>query len=107
MNLLSHNIKVALRNILKYKVQTLVSVLSLAVGMVTLSVVHSFLLNFQLPAICSEPYYDRTCAINFSMKQTQTSVNVNADIVRALNANGGLRSIEAGPYAPNGIVQGA
>ena len=107
MNLLSHNIKVALRNILKYKVQTLVSVLSLAVGMVTLSVVHSFLLNFQPSAICSEPYYDRTCAINFSMKQTQTSVNVNADIVRALNANGGLRSIEAGPYAPNGIVQGA
>lgn len=42
MNMLLHNLKVALRNILKYKVQTLGSILSLAIGMVTLAVVHSF-----------------------------------------------------------------
>lgn len=40
--MLLHNLKVALRNILKYKVQTLGSILSLAIGMVTLAVVHSY-----------------------------------------------------------------
>ena len=40
MNMLLHNLKVALRNILKYKVQTLGSIMSLAIGMVTLAVVH-------------------------------------------------------------------
>ena len=32
MNMLLHNLKVALRNILKYKVQTLGSILSLAIA---------------------------------------------------------------------------
>lgn len=51
MNMLLHNLKVALRNILKYKVQTLGSILSLAIGMVTLATVHSFLQNFRMASI--------------------------------------------------------
>ena len=38
MNMIYHNLKVALRNSLKYKVQTMSSILSLAIGMVTLDV---------------------------------------------------------------------
>lgn len=49
--MLLHNLKVALRNILKYKVQTLGSILSLAIGMVTLATVHSFLQNFRMASI--------------------------------------------------------
>lgn len=51
MNMLLHNLKVALRNILKYKVQTLGSILSLAIGMVTLATVHSFLQNFRMASL--------------------------------------------------------
>ena len=38
-----HNLKVALRNLLKYKLQTFISVLSIAVGIVTLAFTHAAL----------------------------------------------------------------
>ena len=109
MNMLSHNLKVALRNILKYKVQTLGSILSLAIGMVTLAVVHSFLQNFRMPSISNEAYYDRVYTIRFDSiqkRQTDDPINANGDIIRAIKANGGLRCIEQGPYAPNGLMSG-
>ena len=46
-----HNLKVASRNLMKYKLQTLISVVSIAIGIVTLSFAHSALLNFMLSAI--------------------------------------------------------
>ena len=67
--MLLHNLKVALRNILKYKVQTLGSILSLAIGMVTLATVHSFLLNFRMASINHEPYYDRVYNLRFDSIQ--------------------------------------
>ena len=109
MNMLLHNLKVALRNILKYKVQTLGSILSLAIGMVTLAVVHSFLQNFRMPSISHEAYYDRVYTIRFDSiqkRQTDDPINTNGDIIRAIKANGGLRCIEQGPYAPNGLMSG-
>lgn len=109
MNMLLHNIKVALRNLLKYKVQTLMSILSLSIGMVTLSVVHSLMLNFRPSAITHEPYYERACVIEYDSirgGQSDERIHLNGDIVRALKANGGLRSIEQGPYAPNGYTLG-
>ena len=109
MNMLLHNLKVALRNILKYKVQTLGSILSLAIGMVTLAVVHSFLQNFRMPSISHEAYYDRVYTIRFDSiqkRQTDDPINANGDIIRAIKANGGLRCIEQGPYAPNGLMSG-
>lgn len=103
--MLLHNLKVALRNILKYKVQTLGSILSLAIGMVTLATVHSFLQNFRMASINHEPYYDRVYNLQFDSiqkRQSENSIRINGDIVRAVKANGGPRCIEQGPYAPNG-----
>lgn len=109
MNMLLHNLKVALRNILKYKVQTLGSILSLAIGMVTLATVHSFLQNFRMASINHEPYYDRVYNLRFDSiqnRQSEKSIRINGDIVRAVKANGGPRCIEQGPYAPNGMLTG-
>lgn len=109
MNMLLHNLKVALRNILKYKVQTLGSILSLAIGMVTLATVHSFLQNFRMASINHEPYYDRVYNLRFDSiqkRQSEKSIHINSDIVRAVKANGGPRCIEQGPYAPNGMLTG-
>lgn len=107
--MLLHNLKVALRNILKYKVQTLGSILSLAIGMVTLATVHSFLQNFRMASINHEPYYDRVYNLRFDSiqkRQSDHSIRINGDIVRAVKANGGPRCIEQGPYAPNGMLTG-
>ena len=107
--MLLHNLKVALRNILKYKVQTLGSILSLAIGMVTLATVHSFLQNFRKASINHEPYYDRVYNLRFDSiqkRQSDNSIRINGDIVRAVKANGGPRCIEQGPYAPNGMLTG-
>lgn len=107
--MLLHNLKVALRNILKYKVQTLGSILSLVIGMVTLATVHSFLLNFRMASINHEPYYDRVYNLRFDSiqkRQSDHSIRINGDIVRAVKANGGPRCIEQGPYAPNGRLTG-
>ena len=107
--MLLHNLKVALRNILKYKVQTLGSILSLAIGMVTLATVHSFLQNFRMASINHEPYYDRVYNLRFDSiqkRQSDNSIRINGDIVRAVKANGGPRCIEQGPYAPNGTLTG-
>lgn len=107
--MLLHNLKVALRNILKYKVQTLGSILSLAIGMVTLATVHSFLQNFRMASINHEPYYDRVYNLRFDSiqkRQSENSICINGDIVRAVKANGGTRCIEQGPYAPNGMLTG-
>ena len=107
--MLLHNLKVALRNILKYKVQTLGSILSLAIGMVTLATVHSFLQNFRMASINHEPYYDRVYNLQFDSiqkRQSENSIRINGDIVRAVKANGGPRCIEQGPYAPNGRLTG-
>ena len=38
--LLLHNLKIALRNLLKYKLQNLISIIALAVGIVTLTATH-------------------------------------------------------------------
>ena len=107
--MLLHNLKVALRNILKYKVQTLGSILSLAIGMVTLATVHSFLQNFRMASINHEPYYDRVYNLRFDSiqkRQSDHSIRINGDIVRAVKANGEPRCIEQGPYAPNGMLTG-
>ena len=37
MHMVLHHLKVAVRNLLKYKLQTVISVLSIAIGIVTLA----------------------------------------------------------------------
>ena len=63
--MLFHNLKISLRNLLKYKFQTLVSVLALAVGMVTLAATHFVLKHMGPPSISKEEYYDRCYVADF------------------------------------------
>ena len=77
--------------------------------MVTLATVHSFLQNFRMVSINHEPYYDRVYNLQFDSiqkRQSENSIRINGDIVRAVKANGGPRCIEQGPYAPNGRLTG-
>ena len=62
---MTHNLKIAIRNLLKYKFQTLVSVLALAVGMVTLAATHFVLKHMGAPAVSKEEYYDRCYVADF------------------------------------------
>ena len=98
MTMIYHNLKVALRNSLKYKVQTMGSILSLAIGMVTLAMMHSLLLNSRARAISDEAYYDRVYTIRFDSiqkRQTNDAINANGDIIRASGR---------GRYGDNGIA---
>ncbi len=45
-----HNLKIALRNLAKYKQQTTITVLSMAIGIVVLAAVHSFITTNLRPA---------------------------------------------------------
>lgn len=91
MNLFIHNMKVAFRNLMKYKLQTLISVLSIAVGIVTLAFVVSVMKNGELPAIYHLPYADRIYSISFRSPGADFNTRVNIDILRQLKQNGGLK----------------
>lgn len=65
MNKFIHNIKVAWRNLMKYKLQTAINVLSIAVGIVTLSLTQSILRSFRLPLISGESYFERAYDVSF------------------------------------------
>ena len=71
---LSHNLKIAFRNLLKYKFQTLVSVMALAVGMVTLAAAHFVLKHMGPPSISKEEYYDRCYVADFPCKSYRIPV---------------------------------
>ncbi|MDE6342131.1 MAG: hypothetical protein K2K93_07420, partial [Muribaculaceae bacterium] len=65
MNMIIHNLKVAFRNLMKYKLQTLISVLSIAVGIVTFSLTHSMMSGFKFPFIFNESYSGRAYEVTF------------------------------------------
>ena len=106
-----HNLKIALRNMAKYKLQTLVSIVALAVGIVTLAATH-FVLGFvQEPAILDEPYADRCYFVrldkittekenNRKKVSTLVGVAITQEINDALTANGGLTSVEQMVLSP-------
>ncbi len=94
MNMILHNLKVAVRNLMKYKLQTVISVLSIAVGIVTLSFTHSLLSRFQLPSIYKESYYDRAYQLEFISKDNGQTVTIDNDIVRTIKKDGGPRCVE-------------
>ena len=112
--LLLHNLKIAYRNLMKYKFQTLVSVLALAVGMVTLAATHFVLRYYAPPAICDEPYYDRLYEMSFAKISSDKDVAdkvdlgsqfdtfgvpITSDIHTALTSNGGMPGVEKLFYA--------
>lgn len=100
MNMIMHNLKVALRNMMKYKLQTVVSVLSLAVGIVTLAFAHAVMVRMVLPPVCEQPFFDRAYRVRFERtgnadgKGDDVSGETMRDLVRALKRNGGVKSSE-------------
>ncbi len=100
--MLLHNLNIALRNLGKYKLQTTISVLSIAIGIVVLAVVHSMLYTHLRPAeITNMPYYDRVCTVFHTPVQDEGRNTVSVPSwtpaeLRALKS-GGLQSIEMGP----------
>ncbi len=100
--MLQHNLTIAFRNLFKYKLQTTISIASIAIGIVTLAVVHSVLqLHFVPPAITTMPHYDRACVLrldslhrNVPAFDWKKNIYVKEDFYRALTDNGGLHCIE-------------
>lgn len=104
-----HNLKVALRNLMKYKLQTLISVASIAIGIVTLAFAHSILKNVRMPILYEEPYGERTYQLKFNPiggysdnddptipegAERMRFTRINTDIMRAIKRDGGLRCAE-------------
>ncbi len=101
-----HNLTIALRNLWKYKLQTAISIVSIAIGIVTLAAVHGVLQqHFRPMALSTMSYYDRACRMYIDYINPEAGRYwINSKPVRALTENGGLRSVELGPTAPNGLV---
>lgn len=103
-----HHLRVAFRNLKKYKLQTMVSVLSIAIGIVTLAFVHAALGRVSLPSICSQSYYDRAYKISFTQgnvydSNQPQSVVIRPEIFKALT--NGLTCTEQ-IAVPNGSILG-
>lgn len=118
MNMTIHNLKVAVRNLSKYKLQVAISVLSIAVGIVTLALVHAFTTWFGLPSICGQPYYERTYSLSLESPEAKTgtatdstgrdkpaTIQFTPDIIRALKRDGGPLAAER-MAVPNGLTHG-
>ena len=104
MNIIFHNLKIAVRNLMKYKLQTAISVLSIAVGIVTLALTHSVLTRFRLPAIYSQSYFDRAYDMQFFSTSEGRNVKISSEIINAVKSDGGPRSAER-LAVPNGFPQ--
>ena len=113
MHMILHHLKVAVRNLLKYKLQTVISVLSIAIGIVTLAFVHAVLEEVTYPSLYSQPYCERTFLVGLEpiegdgVRVDSTGKDVppssyNRDILLALKRNGGLKNVER-MAVPNGM----
>ncbi len=100
-----HNLTIALRNLGKYRLQTIISIVSIAIGIVTMGFVHSILQQYDLPTICSQPHYEQTYTLRFDSIGGEMSNSsfqrLFPTIVRTLKADGGLRSVEGSVTAGN------
>ena len=104
--MIRHNLLVALRNLMKYKLQTVVSILSIAIGILTLAIVHTVLHEFKRPAVTNEPYYDRLYEVAIIDKEqsgeNKLRNNISFEIMREMKAAGALPSAEKVTF-PNGL----
>ncbi len=99
--MIRHNLKTALRNLWKYRVQTLISIVSLAVGLVAVATAHTFMRNFTPPPICQEPYYERCYQVFPELRHKNEQKNTKAkELYRALTSNGGVKCAE-GVHVPH------
>lgn len=108
--MIRHNLLVALRNLMKYKLQTVVSILSIAIGILTLAIVHTVLHEFKRPAVTNEPYYDRLYEVAIIDKEqsgeNKLRNNISFEIMREMKAAGALPSAEKVTF-PNGMQTNA
>ena len=91
-----HSITIALRNLAKYKAQTVISVVSLAVGMTVLAVIQCLMFLIRKPAVYSEPYADRCYTIwlkneKDGIGKTYNFTSTHADL---LSDGGGMSCVE-------------
>ena len=104
--MIRHNLLVALRNLMKYKLQTVVSILSIAIGILTLAIVQTVLHEFKRPAVTNEPYYDRLYEVAIIDKEQSGEKyyreNISFEIMREMKAAGALPSAEKVTF-PNGL----
>ena len=105
--MITHNLKVAFRNLMKYKLQTVVSILSIAIGILTLAIVHTVLHEFKRPAVINEPYFDRLYEVAIIDKEQSGEKyyreNISFEIMREMKAAGALPSAEKVTF-PNGMM---
>lgn len=110
MNLLTHNLKMAFRNLNKYKLQTLISIVSIAIGIVTIAAVDVFTKPFRLPEVCKLPYYDRMYTLRFDSLYSENApvldgnsadiqngprdIEVSREMIQALKGNGGMSCVD-------------
>lgn len=92
---------------MKYKLQTVVSILSIAIGILTLAIVHTVLHEFKRPAVINEPYYDRLYEVSIIDKEQSGEKyyreNISFEIMREMKAAGALPSAEKITF-PNGLM---
>lgn len=105
--MIRHNLLVAIRNLMKYKLQTVVSILSIAIGILTLAIVQTVLHEFKRPAVINEPYYDRLYEVAIIDKEKSGEKfyreNISFEIMREMKAAGALPSAEKVTF-PNGMM---
>ncbi|MDE6637453.1 MAG: FtsX-like permease family protein, partial [Muribaculaceae bacterium] len=77
--------------LMKYKLQTLISIVSIAIGIVTLSLVHSLISAYRLPSIFYESYYDRAYKVRFN---SSNNGDGHRNVIRAIRKDGGPKSAE-------------
>lgn len=88
-----HYLKIAVRNLLKYKIQTAISILSIAIGIVTLSLAHTLTNQYRLPSIFHQSYYDRVYKVYIDGHIHQNQ-NWGREIIRAVKSSGNLKGVE-------------
>ena len=105
-----HYITIALRNLAKYKVQNIISIVSLAVGITTLAVVQCFLHIVRQPAVFSQPYADRCYymrLVDENNTETNAGIPLITNVVDNLMRSEGEMSCVEMMCPVNGVTEGA
>ncbi len=108
--MLFHNLKISWRNLMKYKLQTAINVVSIAIGIVVLAAVHSMVHNLLRPAsITTMPYYDRACLLSIHESADSGGADglFDSETLRAIMNGGEVQCTEMGPTFSNIYLSGA
>ena len=89
-----HYLKIALRNLAKYKAQNIISIVSLAVGMTVLAVIQCLLFLIRKPDVYKEPYADRCYTISLEKEADDGLHNYTNYEAHLLLSNGGMACVD-------------